>query len=112
MGGSKELARTILHSRLRTDFKNNDFWSKVILFFTNQADLDYSQVNPIIDYIFARRFPNGENGDQNENFTLKGKNITTIFREMERWHIELRNRRFFHHEVFSWEGSAIGRFPY
>ena len=114
LGGDESLADNIIRGPLGTVFANDDFWSGVIAFFARHPDLNYSMINPIIDYVRAKRFPNGLSAKQNLNFSMKGKTLNSVLRGMEEWHRELRNNRYLamksQKQCITWEGANLEDF--
>jgi hypothetical protein len=98
-GGTEQLARAIIESPIGTTFDNEDFWSGVILYFTNHPMLDPAQVGPLIDYMTNQKFVPHENilpGGRTElgpppqpNFSVKARSIEKLIAQMEDWHHQL-----------------------
>lgn len=101
MGGDCRLADSIMMSRLRHEFSNNDFWTTVIQFFINIPMLNLDEVGTVIDYINEQKFvPTRVVVDgvalyrpENPNFSMKGRNIENLIRDTHNWHEQLRQLR-------------------
>jgi hypothetical protein len=101
MGGDSRLADSIMMSRLRHDFSNNDFWASVIQFFIGIPMLNLDEIGTVIDYINEQKFipkrlvVNGVvvHRPENPGFSMKGRNIATLIRDTHAWHKELRQLR-------------------
>ena len=100
-GGSPQLAWAVIDSRLGESFANEDFWSTAILFFANNPMLDPAYVGPIVDYIRARK-------SAQPNFSLKGRSLPKLLRQVEEWHGALARRASV--QYMSWHASGIGEF--
>lgn len=115
VGGTPHLARAINNSRLGTNlFRKQDFWAEVILFLSKHPMLDMAQVGPIIDYIDNQKFEtqarigNGIIVDQappQPNFSLKGRTINSLMRQVERWHGDLAKIKS--KNMVSWKSCGI-----
>jgi hypothetical protein len=81
--GSDNLIKEVCLSKItRGDsFLNDGYWISVIEWFCKQGMFDYSKVIPIIDFLDLRK-PD-----------LKGRNITTVLKDVEEWHTELNKKR-------------------
>ena len=97
LGGNGRLVNAILGSRIAADFDNNDFWHTVIRWFIQNPMLDPTQIAPLIDYIYRRRFePDGFPADDAQatkstsDFTMKGRTPASLIRQMREWHARLR----------------------
>ncbi|NVO02989.1 MAG: PcfJ domain-containing protein [Bacteroidetes bacterium] len=107
MGASPKVTNEIISSGIFRDLKNFDFWKTVIDFFIKNNVL-HNQVRPIVDYIISRKEQQTKN-----DFSIKGRNLKTIIRDMEIWHQELAQKNFNkHYEKVSWEPTQIENFEY
>ncbi len=96
LGGAERLSRAVLGSRLGTNFKNDEFWSTVIQFFIANPMMDLTHIGPIVDYIGNQRFAPRDvfvapgvverHGPAQPNFTLKGRTVASLLRQVEAWH--------------------------
>jgi PcfJ-like protein len=105
LGGSERLARSILSTRIATDFQNDEFWLSVFRWFIANPMLDPVHHGPIIDYLYDQRFvasvhnPIAHLTGQprllplQPNLTMKGRNPTTVLREVDAWHRRLGRDR-------------------
>lgn len=99
LGGSKVLARAVVATRLGKVLENEDFWESVLHFFINKPSIDLAQIGPIVDFLQHQRFewkdavsPDGVFGKQpppRPDYTMKGRTISSILRQVEEWHREL-----------------------
>ena len=118
LGGDERLAGAIYSSRLGDSFENNEFWESVIRFFVKLPMLDPAQVLPIIDYIQNVKFGGGRVVDpltgmvvhnqepEKPNFSMKGRTIDSLLRDVEKWHKGLNKLR----TKAAWEGMLIPDF--
>ncbi len=111
MGGTPRLAEAINGSLLR-EFKSyqEPFWETVIHWFMAQAMFDYNQVAPMIDYINHERFerrPDGF-GALQPNFTMHGRTVDSLMKQMEVWHRAMRRIRT--GKNLAWERCSIQEF--
>ena len=93
------MADALLETRIVHDFRDNDFWLSVLRFFIRNPMLDPAQVNPIIDYIWNRKYENRivfvdagvaeEVGPEQPNFSMRGRTVDSMLTAMEAWHREL-----------------------
>ncbi len=80
-----------------------EFWASVLQFFSNNPLIDYSQVGPLVDYIQYRR--RGDRG-----FSMKGRTVLALMREMSAWHGELAKTKNIKNMVFEPSGFKTGDF--
>ncbi len=118
LGGDASLVEAINATQLGGSFEHETFWSKVIHFFVNNPMLDPDQVGPLVDYIQHRKFepeeiiePGGERTTgpaPQPNFSVKGRSIDKLLREVEIWHRQLaRETRI---PDRAWGPSGLGTF--
>ncbi len=95
-GGTHALAQSIANSYLGEKIEGHEnFWQSVIDFFVRQQEtLNLVQVGPIIDYILSRRYLHRRWEDQvlppeQPNFSMKGRTLDTLMRDMDRWHRDM-----------------------
>ena len=99
LGGSERLAHAVINSSLRDTQGDEPFWLSVVQFFVANPMLDPHQVGPIVDWIRNQRFV-GEprrivngiahgGGIPQPGFSMKGRTIQSVLRQVERWHREL-----------------------
>jgi hypothetical protein len=99
LGGNEELARAVVATKLGRAFRNEDFWETVLHFFINHPRLDLVHVGPIMDFLQAQKFAmtegvsaDGVFGRQpppQPDYTMKGRTVASILRQVEEWHKEL-----------------------
>ena len=99
LGGSERLAHAVVGSWLREPQADELFWLSVVQFFVANPMLDPRQVGPIVDWIRNQRFVrepqrivNGVacgGGIPQPNFSMKGRSVQSVLRQVERWHREL-----------------------
>jgi hypothetical protein len=110
LGGSERLARSLLGTRIATDFANDEFWISVLRWLVAQPMLDPIHVGPIIDYLHHHRFvasvpnPDAHLPDQprlvpaQPNLTMKGRDPEVLLESVADWHRRLGGEQ---------EGKAI-----
>jgi hypothetical protein len=118
LGGSKELARTVVGSRLGKILENEDFWKSVLHFFINHPSLDLAQIGPIVDFLQHQRFEWREAVSQNgvfakqppprPDYSMKGRTVASVMRQVEEWHKLLGLQT--HHCCLSWPHSRFRDF--
>ena len=119
-GGVQSSAWTIAHGPLGETLENEDFWETVVQFLANQALLDRSYINPIIDYIRNQKFtpqrvpqPDGtevEVPPPHPNFCMKGRSINKLIRQVDLWHQELTGMEDVAFET--WKSSGFREFEH
>jgi PcfJ-like protein len=112
LGGSKELARWIVATRLGRSFEHEDFWRTVVHFFVNHPELGLEHIGPIVDYLYNQRFiaEPGEfaDGPPQPNLSMKGRTPRSLLRQVGEWHARLTGMK--RYEEFRWGRSGIGEF--
>jgi hypothetical protein len=108
LGGDEGLARTVLESRIGTDFRNDDFWTTVIRWLVAHPDLAPRHHGPIIDYLHDQRFvpsvPNPLSRQRGRarqplaippqsNLCMNGRTPKSLLRAVEEWHKKLGSQR-------------------
>ena len=98
LGGDERLVRSILATRLATDFARDDFWVTVLRWLVAHPLLDVVHHGPIIDYLHNQRFipgvpnPLAHRPGQpllvapQPNLAMKGRDPGTLLAAVERWH--------------------------
>lgn len=96
MGGDAVMARAVQRTRLGRHLDHDEFWSTVVLFLASNPMIDPTLVGPVVDYIHHMRFAPSrvvrEGGGVDEapppqpDFTMKGRSITKLLRQVEAWH--------------------------
>jgi hypothetical protein len=117
LGGSKELARSIVATRLGRSFEHEDFWRTVVHFFVNHPELDPMHVGSIVDYLHDQRFVAyqefAEEGPVSDdppqpNLSMKGRTPRSLLWQLGEWHAWLRRTKRF--QELRWPRSTIGEF--
>ncbi len=103
MGGSKNLVSHVNATRLGRRLEHEEFWATFLQFLANQTAMDYAQINPLVDYIryqkFLRRRVVLGRGQIEEvvppqpDFSMKGRTLTALLRQVEEWHRILNRER-------------------
>jgi hypothetical protein len=99
LGGTEELARAIVATRLGKAFRNEQFWETVLHFFLNHPRLELAHVGPIVDFLQAQKFATSEGVSEDgvfgqrpppqPDYTMKGRTVASILRQVEEWHRQL-----------------------
>ena len=94
-GGSPELARAILATRVGRSFEHEEFWSTVIQFLARQKSLNLELIRPIIDYLQFRKFepqeiPGPDGGvdlgpSLEPNLSIKSRSLPKLLARVDRW---------------------------
>lgn len=122
--GDRRLADALLETRIAHDFRDNEFWLSVLRLFIRNPMLDPVHINPIIDYIWNRKYEMRivfvaagvaeEVGPEQPSFSMKGRTVDTLLAAVEAWHRALGREaksgnlqwKKSHHEPFSFvEGT-------
>lgn len=118
MGGDAVLAKHLLATKLGQFTKHEDFWKTVIAFFIQHPMLDSAQLAPIIDYIFHQKFENQQiyrngrrinQGAPHPNWSMKGRTVTSLLRDVNQWHRNLYKVGRFDQQT-SWATYPIDNF--
>ncbi|HEX5105565.1 MAG TPA: PcfJ domain-containing protein [Pirellulaceae bacterium] len=121
LGGNMRLARSILDSRLGTNFANNEFWTTVIRWFAKNPDLEQRHVAPLIDYIHQQKFepqilPAGPAGGEHvppppaPEFGMQGRTAGALLHQMHQWHARLRNESEASRSRLEWSACGVAPF--
>jgi hypothetical protein len=99
LGGDEALVRAVLESRLGRGFEHEEFWLSVIAYFIQHPELARLHVAPIIDFLHDQRFVpqrvfvapgvRVERAPVRPHFTMRGRSVPTLLREVEAWHASL-----------------------
>jgi hypothetical protein len=99
LGGSPALARTVVGTRLGKVLENEEFWESLLHFLINHPSLDLAQVGPVVDFLQHQRFEwkegvsahgvFGKRPPPRPDYTMKGRTVASILRQVEEWHKEL-----------------------
>ncbi|MDB5334537.1 MAG: hypothetical protein JWN70_156 [Planctomycetaceae bacterium] len=119
LGGSARLVKSVTGTRLRTCYKENEFWTTVIQFLIANPMLDLAHVGPLIDYLHNEKFtpqevfvPPGRverRPPPQPNLTMKGRSPETLLRNVEAWH---RNLSKVNQTAAEWVTSGICGFRF
>jgi PcfJ-like protein len=117
LGGSRELARAVVATRLGRSFEHEDFWRTAVHFLVNHPELGMEHVGPIVDYLHSQRFAAREVFVEEGDFSLdppqprlsmKGRTPRSLLGQVGEWHAWLRRtKRVREHR---WRRSGIGEF--
>jgi len=99
LGGSDELVRAVLATRLATDLRHGAFWRTVWTFLIDNAHtIDVTDVGPMIDFVQAIRHervavetPSGivMRDPPQPSFSMKGRTVQSMLRLTQQWHRRL-----------------------
>lgn len=108
-GGDQRLYRIWVASEVAPlqDSVDEAFWDTVLRFFAHNPLLDPSQIEPLIDYI---RYQRGHAQRTGGTFTMKGRTVVSLMRDMETWHGVLAKDRQITGEVFTPSGYKTGSY--
>ena len=94
-GGSPQLARTVINSRIGHIFDHEDFWHTVVQFLARHPRLDLDLVHPIIDYLQFRKYepqemPGPDGGIDlgpalEPNLSMKSRSLPKLLARVDRW---------------------------
>ena len=56
LGGQESLARSLLGTRIGTDFGNHDFWVTVICWLIDHPEVETAHRGPIIDFLYDQKY--------------------------------------------------------
>jgi PcfJ-like protein len=105
LGGSERLVRSLLPTRIATEFAHDEFWVAVLRWLVAQPMLDPVHHGPIIDYLHHHRFvasvpnPNAHLPGEprlvpaQPNLNMKGRTAETLLRSVTAWHRGLGRER-------------------
>jgi hypothetical protein len=119
LGGNEKLVRSILETRLASEFEHNDFWVTVLQFFVANDMSDAAEIEPIIDYLYDQRFDSRHvrvapgvvecQGPPQPNFSVKGRTPESMHRLITRWRIL---RAMIEDPDEQWRASGIDGFEF
>lgn len=101
LGGDERLVRSVLQTRIGTDFDAEEFWRSVLRFFIEHPMLDLTHHGPIVDFVLHQKFqPSLPNplADQpgqpprippQPNLSMKGRTPESLLRAVREWHRSL-----------------------
>ena len=87
LGGSEQMARALLNTRIGTEFSNErkEFYDSIIRYFVKHPMLDIDQYGPIIDYVIEQKY-GGYHLAAKPNLVMKDRDPNTLLREVDNWH--------------------------
>jgi len=113
LGAPVELVKAVMSTRLAANFRHGAFWRTVWMFLiANAADVDPTQIEPMIDYIQAIRHDRitvetqdgmMEIDPPQPAFSMKGRTVQSMLRLMRDWHRSLGGGS----AAFSWTRSPF-----
>ena len=98
LGGTEQLARAVIATRLCTVFENEDFWLAILQFFVNNPKLDLAHIGPVVDFLKHERFTLQEHvvhgvlvrrSPLQPTFSIKGRTVQSLLRQVAEWHQRL-----------------------
>ncbi len=97
LGGDNNLALNLATTVMSEFFQEDNFWISVIRFLVaNQDKLAIHQVNPIIDFLYSKRFLRRRGRERNEvldpelpKLTMKRRTLPTLLAAVEQWHTDM-----------------------
>jgi hypothetical protein len=114
LGGDERLARSLLTTRLGTDFTANDFWETVIRWLITHPHVEPLHHGPIIDYLHDQKFvpsvPSQLGRGQprlvppRPHLCMQGRRPDSLLRAVEEWHRRLRSRQV---ALTDWKPSGL-----
>lgn len=120
MGGDEPLVRSVVATRIGTEFGHDEFWLTVFRWLVAQPMLDGVHHGPIIDYLHDRKFvasvPIPDAALQGQpllvipqpNLVMKGRDRGTLLRAVAEWHRRLGRQKS--RSILHWEPSGITPF--
>ncbi len=102
LGAEAPLINAVVATQIGRSFINEEFWFTVMRFFVDTPMLDPRQIGPIIDYIQHQRYEGREfeqapgvwhrEAAAQPGFSMRGRDATTLLRQVEDWHAALGKR--------------------
>jgi hypothetical protein len=74
LGGTNELARALIDTRLGRVLENEEFWETVVRYLVNQSELRPGQVRPIVDFVQWAKFESRHIPD----LALEGRTLLAV----------------------------------
>ena len=121
LGGSENLVRAVIGTRLGRELEtlpDHEFWQSVIHFFVNNPMLDTDWIQPMVDFIYHRKFmPREETSPDRQllsldpiepTFSMKGRAAGALQLRVEEWHRQLAKET--RSSFRQWEPSGIGSY--
>ena len=119
LGGTRDLARAIIATRMGAHLQHDNFWETVVRFFVQAKGMRTELVNPVVDFLYHMRFAKreviGAEGVRlldppQPTFTMKGRSVRSIMRRVEQWHDELARMKS--DVKLSWPRSPVNGVVY
>jgi len=107
-GGTQHLFTTWMATRIGRELQGRDaedFWATVLSFFAKNPMIDHTQIQPLIDYIGFRR-------REDRAFSMKGRSVLALIRDMNRWHGDLAKERAVNGRSFEPSGFKGNDYEY
>jgi hypothetical protein len=118
--GNQRLADALQETQLVRDFRDDDFWLTVLRFFVNNPMLDTVHINPIIDFIWHKRYVPRvvflqpgvaqDIGPEQPNFSMRGRTVDSLLGAVDTWHRQLGRET--KGGQFQWKKSDIENFTF
>ena len=120
LGGDERQVRSILGTRIGTEFGQEEFWKSVFRFFIAHPELDTHHYGPIVDYLVTHKFapsiPNPHAGEPGQpesipprpGLSMRGRTPKSILRAVSEWHGSLVESRTT--SMISWTPSGFRPF--
>ncbi len=99
LGGDGRLVEALRETRLTPDFHDNEFRLSVLRFLVANPMLDPVHLVPLIDYIWHEKYEDRvvfvdrgvaqEAGPAQPNFSMRGRTVVSLLRQVETWHRQL-----------------------
>ena len=122
LGGDDRLVRSILRTRVGTDFTRDEFWLTVFRWLVEQPMLDAVHHGPILDYLHYQKFVpvalNPRAGEPGQprmiaaqpHLTMKGRSPQTLLAAVAEWHRRLGRERT--ERPIQWAACGLPPFRY
>jgi hypothetical protein len=112
-GGTEELARAVLATRLGKELAMEACWEDLLTFLVANPSMELEHVGPVVDYLHWK-FSELAGGHGAESaYSLKGRTPASLLREVREWHRGLRWRGSVLREPESvWERSPVAGFEW
>jgi hypothetical protein len=114
LGGTEDLARALLATRLCTDFAGTDFWETVLRWLTEHPNVSPARCGPLIEYIHNQRFVptvpvpfvpgHPRFVPAQPNLCMKGRTPESLLRAVGEWQRQQLRARY---PASSWKPSGL-----
>jgi len=102
MGADYNMALAILRSEIGRQMDQFNFWNETIFFFINNK-INHLEISTFVDFINYKK-------QQNENYSMKGRTVNGMYREMALWHVQLGTFNFQNNMFVKWQRNNIKDF--